>query len=66
MRSLRPVALLPLALLIAACGSDETSGPGGMSPDEAQELNDAAAMLDANAVELDEVSPQANRQDPVR
>ena len=62
MRSLRLAMLAPLALL-AACGSDDTSQPGAISADEAQELNDAAAMLDANAVELDEVVPAANGQE---
>ncbi len=62
MRPLRLVVLTPLALLLAACGSGDTSEPGGISADEAQELNDAAAMLDANAVELDAVAPDANVQ----
>ena len=39
--------LLPLAL--AACGSGKND-PGGVSPGEARQLNDAAAMLDANSV----------------
>ena len=62
MRFLRLAVLAPLALL-SACGSDDTSGPGAISADEAQELNDAAAMLDANAVELDEVAPASNGQE---
>ena len=48
---LRLAVLMPLALL-GACGSDDMSQPGGITTSEAQELNDAAAMLDANAVEL--------------
>jgi|GEM_PF-3052657 len=37
-----------LALLLAACGaSDEGQGVGGVTPSEAQALNEAAAILDA-------------------
>ena len=44
--------LLPLAglLALAACGSGG-SAPGGATPGEAQALNDAAVMLDANSVD---------------
>jgi len=47
-------ALLP-ALLLAACGrpADE---PGAVTAEEAAQLNDAAAMLDANSVALDAVT----------
>ncbi len=51
MRYLRLALLMPLALL-AACGSDELTDPSGITPGEAQELNEAAAMLDANAMEI--------------
>lgn len=47
-------ALLPLALL--ACAS-EPADPTAVTPEEAQQLNDAAAMLDANSVTL---APLAN------
>lgn len=40
-------AALPLAL--AACGSN--TPPGAMSGSEAQQLHDAAMMLDANSVD---------------
>jgi hypothetical protein len=56
MRSLRLAALLPLALL-GACGESEPADPGGISAGEAQELNDAAAMLDANAVDANALPP---------
>lgn len=59
MRALRLALLAPLALL-GACGSDDTSAPGGITAGEAQELNDAAAMLDANAVELNELAADGN------
>ncbi|MES2336907.1 MAG: hypothetical protein V4537_02280 [Pseudomonadota bacterium] len=59
MKSLRLALLAPLALL-GACGSDDMSQPGGITAGEAQELNDAAAMLDANAVELNAVVADGN------
>lgn len=41
---------LALALLCGGCGGDtEGDGSGGVSPGEAQALNDAAAMLDARS-----------------
>jgi hypothetical protein len=39
-----------LALLLSACGSPSSESVGGVSRSEAEALNDAAAMLDANAV----------------
>ena len=42
-------ALLPL-LLLAGC-SGQPDAPGEVTADEARELNDAAAMLDANSVD---------------
>lgn len=51
-------ALVPLLLSLAACsgGSDD---PRAVTPDEAAQLNDAAAMLDANSIDLDAVSDEA-------
>ena len=46
--------LVPLALL-AACGSADDP-PGATSAGEAQALNDAAAMLDANSVDANAVT----------
>lgn len=43
--------LLPLALL--ACSSEPTD-PTAVTPEEESQLNDAAAMLDANSIALDE------------
>ena len=47
----RRLALLgvPALLLLAGCGSEEGRSVGGVSPSEAQALNDAAAMLDERA-----------------
>lgn len=61
MRPLRLALLLPAALTIVGCGSDEVADPGGLTASEAQELNDAAAMLDANAVDLNQVVEPGNR-----
>jgi hypothetical protein len=41
---------LIFALLLSACGSPSPDNVGGVSPSEAEALNDAAEMLDANAV----------------
>ncbi|MCP3735681.1 hypothetical protein M9979_12435 [Sphingomonas sp. RP10(2022)] len=45
-------AVLPLALL-AACSGGDDDDPRAVTADEAAQLNDAAAMLDANSVDLD-------------
>ncbi|MGC6400739.1 hypothetical protein ACNI3Q_09185 [Sphingomonas sp. FW199] len=48
---MRLLILLPIALL-AACGPSQSDpGPGGVSVGEAQALNEAAEMLDVNAVD---------------
>lgn len=53
------IATLPM--LLAACGAaDSDPGPGGVSHSEAQELNEAAEMLDINAVALDEDAATEN------
>ena len=46
--------LLPI-LLLAACGS-QGDAPGSVTQDEADQLNDAAAMLDANSVDANAVT----------
>jgi len=61
MRHLRLALVLPVALAIGGCGSDDAADPGGLTASEAQELNDAAAMLDANAIDLNEVTEPGNR-----
>ena len=57
---MRAALLLPLALL-AACHRDEAQPPGLTADDQAQ-LNDAAAMLDANSVDINAV--QSNEVAP--
>ena len=51
-----PLALLPL--LLAACSSDPDPQPGGLTADDQQQLNEAAEMLDANAVDIEEVTSE--------
>ncbi|WP_294298903.1 hypothetical protein [uncultured Sphingomonas sp.] len=61
MRRLRLAFALPAALTVVGCGSDQPANPGGLTASEAQELNDAAAMLDANAIDLNAVTEPGNR-----
>ena len=49
------VALAALALLVAAC-SAQPDAPGAVTADEAHQLDDAAAMLDANSVDTNAVT----------
>lgn len=54
--------MMTLPLLLAACGTpDDDAAPGGVSAGEAQALNDAAAMLDQNAMSANAVG--ANDED---
>lgn len=46
---------LILPLLLAAC-QQAPDRPGQVTPDEAEALNDAAEMLDANSVDLNAVT----------
>ena len=48
-------AVLALASL-AACSRGGGDDPGTVSADEAAQLSDAAAMLDANSIDLDAVT----------
>ena len=56
-----PVALA-LLLVLGGCGSGSTT-PGAMSGSEAQALDDAAAMLDANSVNANAATIVATNQD---
>jgi len=51
----RSASLLAGLLLLAGCGGSGDT-PGAASPAEARALNDAAAMLDANSVDMNAVS----------
>lgn len=56
---LPPAALAGTALLLAACNAaDHQSAPGGVSQGEATALNDAAAMLDENAMMANSPVPE--------
>ncbi|MGN6376580.1 MAG: hypothetical protein ACTHMG_13650 [Sphingomonas sp.] len=53
---MRLLFLTPL-LFLAGCGQRaDDPGLGGLSHSEARQLNDAAAMLDANSVSADAVT----------
>lgn len=47
-----------LTLMLAACGGDDTP-TGGVSRDEARQLDEAAAKTDINAVFADENTSEA-------
>ena len=54
----RPHLLAAAALALASLAACSRGGddPGAVSADEAAQLNDAAAMLDANSIDLDAVT----------
>jgi hypothetical protein len=52
MREMRLLILLVPVALLAACSPAATDpGPGGVTVAEAQALNEAAEMLDVNAID---------------
>ncbi|AOH83479.1 hypothetical protein AWL63_05350 [Sphingomonas panacis] len=53
---------LALLLVLGGCGSSSTT-PGAMSGSEAQALDDAAAMLDANSVDANAATFVDTHQD---
>lgn len=55
MTMFRSSGLLAAVLLLSACGGGDST-PGAASPAEARALNDAAAMLDANSVDMNAVA----------
>lgn len=55
----RAALALTAATLVAAC-SPAGDDPGALSADEKHQLNDAAAMLDANSVALEQASDNAS------
>ena len=62
-RSLTLRAAMGALLFLAAC-SAQPDGPGATTADEARQLNDAAAMLDANSVDADAIDPNQNESAP--
>ena len=45
---MRLLPLLPLALALPGCGQADED-PAGLTPDEARQLNEAAAAIDINS-----------------
>ncbi len=66
------LGLLVGALLASSACSPADAPPGAVTADEAQQLNDAAAMLDQNSVDLDQINAETvpnsvtNQGDPPR
>ncbi len=66
------LGLLVGALLASSACSPADAPPGAVTADEAQQLNDAAAMLDQNSVDLDQINADTvpnsatNQGDPPR
>ena len=58
--TIKPAALAAF-LLLAACGARDDA-PGAVSQSEQQQLNDAAAMLDANSVDANAVSVDGDNE----
>jgi len=52
---MKRLALAAVLLSLAACSSHDQ--PQGLSAEENRQLNEAAAMLDANAVDLNAMAP---------
>jgi hypothetical protein len=47
---MKVLPIVPLLLALAGCNAPNDPGVGGVTRSEAEALNDAAAMLDNNAV----------------
>ena len=63
MRRPAPLILLGAGLLVfAACSRGEDTGDVALSADEEQRLNQAAEMLDANSVALEDVTGNTTEQ----
>ena len=58
----RTAVLASLALMgfAPACHPKSDNQPGAVTSDEAAQLNDAAAMLEANSVDADRIDPATN------
>lgn len=56
--------VLPLALLVTGCSRGDDNDPGAVTADEAAQLNDAAAMLDANSIDLNAATANDTDQTP--
>lgn len=63
MRRTLPLALA-LALGLAACGSEQASDAGAVSPGEAKALDDAASMLDERRLPPEALPTDASTEAP--
>ncbi|WP_315760609.1 hypothetical protein [Sphingomonas sp. Y38-1Y] len=60
---MRPLAAALPLFLLAACGAgDNDPGPGSVTQSEARELNEAAEMLDVNAVSAEALNDTGDAQ----
>ena len=50
--------LITIALPLSACGDQQQRGPGGLTPDDAKALDEAAEKLDADALPAPVIVPQ--------
>lgn len=57
LRALFAGAALVGGLTLAACSGSGDPSPGTTSADEDRQLNEAAAMLEANSVDLNAIAP---------
>ncbi|MHA6723205.1 hypothetical protein [Sphingomonas sp. RS2018] len=60
MNLLRFVGAAAPLLLLSACGSADDSEPSGLTPDEAQDISDAAVMLNDGAVDANAIGVNAS------
>lgn len=58
-RQIISTAAVVLLLLgaTAGCSRQTQDAPGAVTPEEAAQLNDAAAMLDANSMDANQIDP---------
>ncbi|MGK6318281.1 hypothetical protein [Sphingomonas sp. DT-204] len=52
------IAVAPLLLLTGCGGGDDQRAPGQLTADQEQELNEAAAALDANQAAAANIAPE--------
>jgi hypothetical protein len=57
--TMRLSVITGLALALSACGGEQASAPGAVSPGEAKALEEAAAMLDERRLPPEALPPEA-------
>lgn len=60
----RIAGVVAAVLMLAGCSATRDDAPGAVTADEAAQLNDAAAMLDVNSIDLNAVAPDTNESTP--